>query len=94
LEDIDDEQGSEPDEDSPSILHQIIFQGFKRLHPLFAPPHLNLINPFPKSQSFDSAACGLGLLRVDLNRALYPALKGGASRRRMGQSFGFFNSDF
>jgi hypothetical protein len=29
LEDIDDEQGDQSDEDSPSVFHQIIFKGLK-----------------------------------------------------------------
>jgi hypothetical protein len=32
LKDIDDEQGDQSDEDSPSVFHQIISKGLKRLH--------------------------------------------------------------
>jgi hypothetical protein len=34
LEDVNDEEGEEPDQDSPSVFNKIILKSFKRLHPL------------------------------------------------------------
>ena len=34
LEDVNDEEGEEPDQDSPSVFNKIILKSFKRSHSL------------------------------------------------------------